>query len=118
MHAGRFNYRVDASPDGDPVAAQGKSIGRLVSLFKRFSQGGGGGAGQQKGGFGSDAKGTFDTSAINTIFQGILADAEARAELKIILKETGRCAPIDCMPLICACSASMIARALARTRVP
>ena len=92
---GRFNYRVDAAPDADPVRAQRKSLKRLGALFTAHSDAiSDNGKGHEQSGspsspFSQDAKGTFDKAAIATVFAAILANEESRAELDRILKATG-----------------------------
>lgn len=56
MTTARFNYRVQASPEGDPVRAQGQSVVRLVKLFKEHM----GPARAAGSSFTADAKGTVD----------------------------------------------------------
>ena len=45
---GSFNYRVASGDDADPVRAQGDSIVRLASLFKKHMRTAGQQGGEQK----------------------------------------------------------------------
>ena len=85
---GQFNYRKSASPDGDPIRAQGESIIQFASLLKKYTLSG---DVDLAGSFSkTDAKGTFDKAAITNVFGSIFKNKEGRKELQYILKNSSR----------------------------